>query len=85
MLHHAQIVGHEDVGQVKFLLQLVHQVQHLGLDGHVQGGHRLIGDDQLWLYGQCPGDPDPLALAAGELVGIPVGMVVVQAHLPQKV
>ena len=54
------------------LLQVLHQVEDLGLDGHVEGRHRLVGHDQLGLEGQGPGQADPLALAAGELVGVAV-------------
>jgi hypothetical protein len=32
VLHHAQVVGDEDVGQVQPLLQIEQQVQDLGLD-----------------------------------------------------
>ena len=35
----------------------------------IQGGDRLIKEDDLWLTGHCPGDAHPLKLAAGELVG----------------
>ena len=40
---------------------------HLGLDRDVEGGHRLVGDDQLGPQRQRPGHADALALAAGEL------------------
>src|SRR6266496_1346092 len=70
--HHAEIVGDEDVGEVQFLLQVVQQVDDLRPDGDIQGGDRLVGDDQPWVQGQCAGDADPLALAAGELVRVPV-------------
>ncbi len=46
MLDHAEIVGDEDVGQVERALQLVQEVQDLGLDRDVQGRDRLVGDDQ---------------------------------------
>ena len=38
----------------------------------IQGGDRLIKEDDLWLTGHCPGDAHPLKLAAGELVNEPV-------------
>ena len=36
----------------------------------VEGRHRLVGHDQPGLQGHGPGDDHPLALAAGDLVGI---------------
>ena len=37
VLHHRQIVGDKQVGQAKFLLQVVQQVDDLALDGDVEG------------------------------------------------
>ena len=84
VLHHAQIVADEEICQAQLLLQVLQQVQNLGPDGHVQGGHRLVADDQLGLCGQGPGNHDPLALAAGELVGIAVHVGLVEAHHLQE-
>ena len=41
-----QVVGDEEVGQAVALLELGQEVQDLGLDGDVQGGDGLVGDDQ---------------------------------------
>ena len=54
------------------LAQVVDEVEDLGLDGDVEGGGGLVGDEQLGLAGQRHGDHDPLAEAARELVGIGV-------------
>ena len=43
--------------------------------GHVEGGHRLVGDDEVGLQGERPGDADALTLTAGERVGMTVGRV----------
>ena len=83
--HHRQVVGDEHVRQVQLVLQVLQQVHHLGLDGHVERGDRLVGDDQLGLQGQGPGDADALALAAGELVGVAVVVLRGQAHQRQQV
>ena len=69
MAHHRQVMADEDIGHVQLLLELGHQIDNLGLDGHVQGGDNLVADDEFGAQGQGPGDGDPLALAAGELVG----------------
>src|SRR5699024_10631117 len=42
----AQVVGDEHDGGVDLVLQMPQQVQHLGLDGHIQGGGGLVGDDE---------------------------------------
>ena len=70
VLHHAQVVGDEQVCELILLLQLLEQVDDLGLDGHVQGADGLVAHHELRVQGQGPGDADALALAAGELVGI---------------
>ena len=64
----ADVVGDEEVGEAELVLEVVEQVDDLRLDRDVEGGDRLVGDDQLRLQRQRPGDPDPLPLAAGELV-----------------
>ena len=75
VLHHGEIVADEDVGEAKALLQLLHQVDDLRLDRHVERRHRLVGHDQARLDGQRAGDGDALALAAGEFVRIAPRMV----------
>ena len=59
----ADVVGDEDVGEAELVLQVLEQVDDLRLDRDVEGGDRLVGDDQLRLYRQGPRDADPLALA----------------------
>ena len=82
--HHRQIVGDEQIGQAQLFLQVLEQVDHLGLDRHVQGGYRLVADDQLRVGGQGPGDADALALAAGKFVRVAVGHLRFQAHFFQQ-
>ncbi len=50
------------------VLQVGEQLQDLGLDRDVERRYRLVEHEQAWLDGQRPGDRDPLALAAAELV-----------------
>ena len=47
-----------------------HEVQDLGLDRDVEGGGRLVGDEQLRVAGERHGDHHPLPHAAGELVRV---------------
>src|SRR5205814_8491674 len=72
VLDDGQVVGDEQVGQLELRLQVFQQVDDLGLDGDVEGGDRLVADDERRLHGECPRDANPLPLAAGELVGIAI-------------
>ena len=67
---HAEVVGDEQNGGVVALLDVLDELEDLRLGGHVQGGGRLVGDQQRGLQGQGRGDHDALALAAGELMRI---------------
>ncbi len=85
VLHHAQVVGDEQVGQAVLFLQVLQEVQNLGLHGHVEGGDRLVEDDQLRIQRQGPGDADALPLAAAEGVGIAVQVLRPQSHHAQQI
>ena len=67
---HREVVRDDQVGQAEVVLQVLQQVDHLGLDRDVERGDRLVGDDQVGLERQRPGDADALPLAAGELVRV---------------
>ena len=41
---------------------MAQKVQHLRADGHIQCADGLIGNDELRLHDQCPGNADALAL-----------------------
>ena len=47
-----EVVGNEQVGQAEAGLQVGQQRQDLGLDGHVEGGHRLVEHHEAGLDGQ---------------------------------
>ena len=64
VLDHGQVVGNEQVGRAGLLLDVFHQVDHLGLDGHVQCRDALIGNDELGVHDEGTGDAHTLALAA---------------------
>ena len=82
--HHGKIVGDEQVGDAAFLLQAAQQVQHLCTDGHIQCADGLIGNDELRLHDQRPGDTDALALSAGKFVRKAGSKFRQQAHVPQS-
>ena len=68
--HHAHVVGDEDDGGAGLLLQVAHQLQDLRLDGAVERGGRLVGDQDLGIARHRHRDHDALAHAAGQLVRI---------------
>src|SRR5579883_1883293 len=70
VLDDAQIVSDEEVGKLELLLEICQQVERLRLDRNVKRRDRLVADDELWLQGECPGDADPLPLAARKGVWI---------------
>jgi hypothetical protein len=78
--HDGQVVGDEDVGQPELVLQLLHEVDDLRLHRHVQRGHRLVADQHLGVERDAAGDADALALAARELVRVPVDVLGVEPH-----
>ena len=57
------------------------QVEDLRLDRDVERGDGLVGDDELRLQRERAGDPDALALAAGELVRVAVVVLGVEPDL----
>src|SRR6185437_167027 len=79
-VHHQHLVGEvagrgdvvRDVEQrqCKPGAQVIEQVEHLQPDGDVEHGYRLVGQQHGRLRGQGPGEGNPLALAAGQLVRI---------------
>ena len=76
-----QVVGHEDHGEAELLAQLVKQSDDLFLNGDVQGGGRLVRNDELRVAGQGHGDENALTLAARELVRVGLeGALGIQAH-----
>ena len=66
----AEVVGDEDEAEAHLDLELLEELQDLGLDRDVEGGGGLVGDDDVGLHRQRHGDHHALALAAGELVGV---------------
>src|SRR5581483_1787688 len=81
---HREIVGDEEVGEAELVLQILQQVDHLRLDGDIEGGDRLVADDELGLHRQRAGDADPLPLPAGELVRVAAHVVGLQPDRLQE-
>ena len=66
----AHVVRDDDDGCVDLLLQILHQIENLRLNGHVQRGGRLIRNQNLRFAGQRDGDHHALTHAAGKLVRV---------------
>jgi len=69
---HGEVVGDEEVAEAQLVLEAPQQAEHLGLHREVERADRLVADDQARPHDERPGDRDPLALSAGELVRVPV-------------
>ena len=74
MLDNPQIMGNEHIRQVEFLFDVLHQVDDLSLNGHVQGADRFIADHKFRIQRNRPGNSHTLPLAAGKFMGIAVYM-----------
>jgi hypothetical protein len=74
MFYDREIVGDEEVGEALAALQVLEEVYNLRLNGHVQGGNRLVADDKPRFHSQRPGYPDSLTLSARKLVRIAIDM-----------
>ena len=85
--HHAHVVGDQHHRHAEARLHVEQQVEDLRLDGDVQRGGRLVGDQQLRLAGERHGDHHALAHAAGELVRVVAHAAVGigDLHQPQHV
>ena len=68
--HQAEIVRDQHHCGLGARAHLGEDGDHLGLDGHVERGGRLVGDQQVGLVGDGDGDHRPLPHTAGELVGV---------------
>ena len=78
--HDGQVVGDEEERHVELALDVLEQVDDLRLDRDVERRDRLVRDEHLRVQRQRAGDADALALAAGELVGVAVVVLGVEAH-----
>ena len=77
-------MGHEEVAEPHGGAQLVEQVDDAGLDGHVQGGDRLVKDQEAGFEGQGAGNADALTLPAGEVARVAVGVAGLEPDEPHE-
>ena len=80
MVDDAQVVGHKQISQVQFLLQLLQQIYNLCLNRYIQRGYRLIRNDKFRLHRQSSGNADPLPLTATKLVRVMIQLTTGQSY-----
>ena len=68
--HHAKVVRDQQHRRAAVLLQALHQLQNLGLDGDIQRRGGFVGNQQPGRVGQRHGDHDALAHAARQFVRV---------------
>ena len=76
-----RVVGDEQIGRAGLLLDILHQVDYLCLNGHIQRRDALIRDDELGVHDEGAGNAHALTLTAGELVGVALGVLRGKADL----
>lgn len=79
-----QIVRYEYQRELSRLLDIDQQVDDLGLHRNVECGNRFVANDKIGLKRQSARDAHALALAAGEFVRMPPGIVGAQTDLFEK-
>ena len=70
--HHPEVMGNPDHRQAVFGLQFTDQIHDLGLDGHIEGRGRFIGDQQFRLARQRHSNHGALAHTSREFVRVVV-------------
>ena len=65
VLHHAEVVGDEEVSDTKLLLQLLQEIEYLRLNRYIKRRCGLIGHNQRRVGHDGPRDADPLLLTTG--------------------
>ncbi len=76
-------MGNKYGGKAQFFFQIIEQVEHLGLNAHVKGGHGFVANNKGRAQRQCPGDHDTLSLATRKLVRVTVEMLRPEIHFFQ--
>lgn len=64
-----EVVRNEQVGEATVPLDVLEEIDHLGLDADVECADRFVTNDQTWFHGEGTRDADALSLSATELVG----------------
>jgi len=65
---HTEVVSNKEEGQFHFAAELVEQFEDLFLNGDIESGGGLVGDEQFGIGGEGHGNHDALAKTTGELM-----------------
>ncbi len=74
--HQAEVVGDEEVGEIQLLPEPEEEVDDLPLHGDVQGGGRLVEEDERRIRRQRPRDRDHLLLPPPDRLRVLVQVLV---------
>ena len=74
VVHDVKVMCDKQIGQLESRLQILEQVDDLGLDGDVQGRNRLVQYDESRAPRQRPCYGHPLGLTTTELMRIMGGV-----------
>lgn len=80
VLNDRKVVADKNVSQSELLLQVLEQVDDLGLHRHVKSAHGFVAHHYLGLEHDGAGDANTLALTAGKLMRVAVLKRKVQTH-----
>src|SRR6185369_5506595 len=75
-----KVVGDEDEREVEIRRERDEQLEDLRLHHHVERGRRLVGEEDLWLAGECHGNRRALPHPARELVRETIRSILGNAH-----
>src|SRR4030042_3648333 len=79
-----KVMGDKQVAHSQGLLQLLEEIDDLGLYGYIKRRHRLVTDDQRRIDAQGARTTSPRSLPAAELMGIQISRVRLHSHHLQE-
>jgi len=63
VIDNGEVVADQQIGNTELILQVLHQIQNLGLHRHVKRADRFVCHDQSWTRDQGARNGNPLALS----------------------
>jgi hypothetical protein len=85
VLNDRHIVGDKQVCEIKLLLEVFEQVEHLCLYGDVKGRDGLVSNYEFGAERKGTSNTNSLPLSTGELVRVALGMIVFQTHFTEDI
>ena len=68
--YNGEIVTHHQESEILIAAQLLQEIEHVALNGHIKSCSRLIGDENPWLHEKRPQQSHAPSLPSAELIGI---------------